>query len=310
MNVTEKTLQENYIYFLRELSRINEEIETLPPGSITIKKIRNRDYYYHQWRAGKKVKSISLGKKPSPDLMEGIRRRQTLEERRREILANISVISRAIDIQRATVDEIVKAFSQSGIETVLMGSYVLPVIKEDLGFHLPTIRTQDVDFLVKAPYRGKAITIDSILRTLGFTKGFNRDGSTYFSNGMFRVEFFTPQKGRGSQDAVAIKSLKIKATPLRYVQMLLDQQMEIKREGYSFRVSRPWVFAFHKILISKRRLQGDKREKDMLQARALLVEIVKRPDMAGQARAYLESLPAGWKKEIRLFLDEQGIKLA
>ena len=310
MNVTEKTLHENFIYFLRELSRINDEIEELPAVSITVKKIRNRDYHYHQWREGKKVKSISLGRKPSPDLMEGIRRRQTLEDRRREILENMAVISRAIDIQRATVDEIMKIFSQNGIETVLMGSYVLPVMKENLGFHLPTIKTQDVDFLVSVPYKGKARPVDSILKDLGFIMGFNRDGSTYFTNGMFRVEFFTPLKGRDSKDAVTIKPLKIKATSLRYVQMLLDQLMEISREGYSFRISRPWVFAFHKILVSKKRLNSAKREKDILQARALLSEILKRPDMVREARAYLESLPARWKKEIRLFMSEQGIRLA
>jgi hypothetical protein len=61
MSVVRKTLQEYYIYFIKELTRINEEIGNLPVGSISKKIIGQSAYYYQQWREGKKVKSISSG---------------------------------------------------------------------------------------------------------------------------------------------------------------------------------------------------------------------------------------------------------
>jgi len=42
MSVVRKTLQENYIYFIKELTRIDEEISELPIGSISEKKSVNQ----------------------------------------------------------------------------------------------------------------------------------------------------------------------------------------------------------------------------------------------------------------------------
>lgn len=311
MSVIRKTLEENYIFFVRELTRINEEIKKLPAGNISAKKIGKATYYYHQWREGKKVRSVSLGAVSPSDLIESINRRKLLENQRSEISDNIAVIARAIDIQRITAEEIIKVFSQNGIITTLVGSYYLPVLKEDFGFNLPTIKTQDIDFLVKLPYKGKAVDIESLLKPMGFSIAFNPDGSTYFTNGVFKIEFLTPEKGKGTDKAVPIKLLNIKAMSLRYLQMLFDQQINIKKEGYTYIVPSPWVFAYHKILISEKRKSKDKKEKDILQINAILREIFKRPDTAKKAVSYLETLPPKWKKEIKnyLFRHIQGVSL-
>lgn len=309
MSVIRKTLEENYIFFVRELARINEEIKKLPAGNISAKKIGKATYYYHQWREGKKVRSVSLGVEAPSDLIESINRRKLLENQRNEISDNIAVIARAIDIQRITAEEIIKVFSQNGIITTLVGSYYLPVLKEDFGFNLPTIKTQDIDFLVKLPYKGKAVDIESLLKPMGFSIAFNPDGSTYFTNGVFKVEFLTPEKGRGTDKAVPIKLLNIKAMSLRYLQMLFDQQIDIKKEGYTYIVPSPWVFAYHKILISEKRKSKDKKEKDILQVNAILREVFKRPDTAKKALSYLETLPPKWKKDIKnyLFKHDRGV---
>lgn len=302
MSVIRKTLEENYIFFVRELTRINEEIKKLPAGNMSAKKIGKATYYYHQWREGKKVRSVSLGAGAPSDLIESINRRKLLENQRNEISDNIAVIARAIDIQRITAEEIIKIFSQSGIIMTLVGSYYLPVLKESFGFNLPTIKTQDIDFLVKMPYKGKAVDIESLLKPMGFSIAFNPDGSTYFTNGVFKIEFLTPEKGRGTDKAVPIKLLNIKAMSLRYLQMLFDQQINIKKEGYTYIVPSPWVFAYHKILISEKRKSKDKKEKDILQVNAILREVFKRPDTAKKALSYMETLPPKWKKDIKNYL--------
>ena len=298
MSVVKKTLQENYIYFIKELARINEEIKDLPAGNISAKKIGQSTYYYRQWREGKKVKSVSLGGAPSSELLKGINRKQLLEKQKKEILSNIRVIARAINTQRVTAEEIIKILSQHGIKSILIGSYCMPVMQDELGLSLPTIKTQDIDFLVNTPYRGKEADVESLLKPMGFSIGFAPDGSTYFTSGMFKIEFLTPEKGRGSDKAVSIRPLKIRATPLRYLQMLSEQPLQMAKEDYVFFIPNPWTLAFHKILISQNRKAKDKKEKDLLQAAGLLRGIKKKPEMLKKALSYFATLPDKWKKYI------------
>jgi hypothetical protein len=304
MSIVEKTLQENYIYFIKELARVNGEIDKLPAGSISEKKIGKSKYYYQQWREGKKVKSVSLGGKVPADLLEGIKKRRLLEKQRKDILDNVRVIARAINTQKVTAEEIIKIFSQHGIKATLIGSYCMPALKEGLGLNLPTIKTQDIDFLVTVPYKGKDVDVEAILKTIGFSIGFNPDGSTFFTNGVFKVEFVTPEKGKGYDKAVSIKPLKIRATPLRYIQMLSEQPLRMEKDDYTYFVPNPWVLAFHKILVSRIRKTRDKKDKDLLQAVALLREIKANPDLFKKALSCLETLPVKWKRFVKIYIEE------
>lgn len=304
MSVVKKTLEENYVFFLRELARINAEIKPLPAGSISAKKIGKSTYYYHQWREGEKVKSVSLGADAPADLVENIGKRKLLENQRKEVLENIRVISKAVNTQNVTVDEIIKVLSRNGVKVVLIGSYCMEAYREGLRLSLPTIRTQDVDFLVNSPYKGREADIRSLLAPLGFSPDFNTDGSTYFSNGVFKVEFLTPERGRGTDKAVLINPLKIRAIPLRFLQMLLEHPVRIKKDDYAYFVPAPWVFAFHKILVAGRRKVRAKKEKDLLQANAVLRNVFKNPETERETLSYLEALPSKWKKTIKAYLEK------
>lgn len=303
MNITRKTLQENYIFFIGELVRINEEISNLPRGSISAKKIGNYIYYYHQWREGKIVHSIALGQTEPVRLINKISKRKLLEKQKKDILDNLNVIAKAVDVQKITAEEIIKIFAQNDIKAILIGSYCIPVLKENLGLRLPTIKTQDIDFLVNSPYRGKKIDVESLLKLLGFSLGFHADGSTYFTNGVFKVEFLVPDKGKGTADAYSIKPLHIKATPLRYLNMLFEESMDIKKEGYLFKVPAPWAFAYQKILILRYRKTEAKKEKDMAQINAILREVYNKPEMKRKAISYLDRLPSKWKQKIKAYLE-------
>ncbi len=238
------------------------------------------------------------------DLLDGIKKRKLQEKQRKDILDNVRVIARAINTQKVTAEEIIKIFSQHGIKAILIGSYCIPALKEGLGLNLPTIRTQDIDFLVAVPYKGKEVDVEAILKTMGFSIGFNPDGSTFFTNGVFKVEFVTPEKGKGYDKAVSVKPLKIRATPLRYVQMLSEQPLKMEKDNYTYFVPNPWVLACHKILVSRIRKTKDKKDKDLLQAIALLREIKKDPVLFKKALSYLETLPVKWKRFIKMHIEE------
>lgn len=145
---------------------------------------------------GKKVKSVLIGRDASAELIRKINSRKTLEAQKREILDNINVITKAIDAQTVTVQEILRLFSQHKINSVLAGSHCLSAYKDALKMKLPTIKTQDVDFLVPRPYKGKKADIESILSDLGFSIDFNPDGSTYFTNGIFKIEFLNQKTAK------------------------------------------------------------------------------------------------------------------
>ena len=51
MSVIKKTLEENYIFFIRELSRIEEELKNVPKGNLSPKRISKSTYYYHQQKS-------------------------------------------------------------------------------------------------------------------------------------------------------------------------------------------------------------------------------------------------------------------
>ena len=277
MSVIQKTLRENYLYFIRELGAVDRELKGLPRGNISAKKIKGAVYHYRQWREGGKIKSVSLGREIPAGLVQALVRKKELEARRREILENINVIAGALDVGKITFEEIMRVFAENGVKAILIGSHCLPVFSDRLGLQLPTIRTQDVDFLFSRPYRGKAADLDDLLGGLGFDLGFNADGSTFFKNGEYRVEFLTPEKGTGGSSPVSIEALGIKAEPLRYLGML-EEIVPVAMDGYTFNLPAPWIYAFHKLLISGLRKSADKREKDLFQALSLLKAVVKNPD--------------------------------
>ena len=303
MPVVKDTLQENYIFFLRELSRIEHEISGLPRGNISAKKIGGITYYYHQWREGKRVVSVSLGRETPIDLINNIVRRKTLEVQKREVFGNINIIVKVVDKQAVTVNEILRLFSQHKINLLLIGSYCLPAYRNALNMRLPTIKTQDIDFLVPRPYKGKSVDVEAILSEIGFSLRFNPDGSTYFTNGAFKIEFLTLEKGKSADKAISIKELGINAEPLRYLQMLFDDPVSIHTEGLTYYVPNPWIFAFHKMLVIKLRKEQSKKEKDILQIRAILREIKTRQKDFSKSREYLNTLPPRWQGIIKKFIE-------
>ena len=61
------------------------EIAVLPEGSITKKKIRGKDYYYHRIsRDGKRIENY-VSFEQVPDLKDKIEKRKTLEKKLREL---------------------------------------------------------------------------------------------------------------------------------------------------------------------------------------------------------------------------------
>ncbi len=201
------------------------------------------------------------------------------------------------------IARILKVFADNqlfdeGVE--LIGSWCFQLYQKYLGASYFPLRTQDIDFLIPNPFQGKEHA-DFIqqLEGLGFNRDFKRDGSLYLWNAELKIEFITPEKGRGVDSSIKIKKLGINAIPLRFVAFLLDSPITIVENGIKIRVPNPANFCLHKLIIASRRRKIDKSLKDLQQAICTSV-IVDRKDM----QKLFRSLPKGWRKSISRILEK------
>jgi hypothetical protein len=61
----------------------------------------------------------------------------------------------------------------------------------------------------------------------------------YFWNSELKIEFIVPEKGRGAAGIVNIKELGLKAIPLRFVNLLLDNPIFVKEDNLEILLPNP-----------------------------------------------------------------------
>lgn len=201
------------------------------------------------------------------------------------------------------IESILKVFADNnlfdeGVE--LIGSWCFQLYQKHLGAKIFPLRTQDIDFLIPNPYHGKehADFIEQ-LENLGFNHDFKRDGSLYLWNAELKIEFITPEKGRGVDTSIRVKKLGINAIPLRFVGFLLDKPITIVDSGIKIRLPNPTNFCLHKLIIASRRRKIEKNLKDLQQAICTSV-VVNREEM----QKLFRSLPKGWRQSILRILEK------
>lgn len=201
------------------------------------------------------------------------------------------------------VQKILKVFEQNnlfneGVE--LIGSWSFLLYQKYLGVPEFPLRTQDVDFLIPNPFKGKVHEefVDQLMG-LGFQCDFRSNGSLYLYNAELMIEFITPEKGRGVDKAINVKSLRIRAIPLRFVNLLLDDPISITDNGVKILVPNPVNFCLHKLIIASRRRKIERAAKDFQQAIYVSMAIDKK-----KLQELFISLPKPWQKTIIKVLDK------
>lgn len=206
------------------------------------------------------------------------------------------------------IEQILKVFAANhlfdeGVE--LIGSWCFHLYQKHLGAKSFPLRTQDIDFLIPNPFHGKehADFIEQ-LEGLGFSCDFKRDGSLYLWNAELKIEFITPEKGRGVDSAIKIKKLGVNAIPLRFVSLLLDNPISIIEDGVKVRVPNPANFCLHKLIIASRRVKDEKSIKDLQQGICTSVIVDKQ-----EIKRLFDSLPKKWRQAIGRMLEKSKKEL-
>lgn len=169
------------------------------------------------------------------------------------------------------------------------------------------LRTRDMDFLISLPLKSKKeVDIPRVLERLGFIKDFvGSKGCVRFIHTELFVEFLVPEQGKGRDKPLAVAPLHVQAQPLRFLNFLTGNVIQIYFEDLHVLVPHPANFALHKLIIFQRRSKNEKALKDKEMAGYILRTLLEKGE-AGVIKEVFSSVPGKWQKKILNGLKQTG----
>ncbi len=292
-----------------ELKRLAAEQDAVligTPGSVSIRQVHGRGFYYRQFYDAKGRKAAEyvgpVGDAPAEALATRSRERIAIAN---ALLKDARVLARQGYVRADTrTGAVLAALANHGFfhaGAVVIGSQAYGALLNELGVRAAAFTTEDVDLALDAALElaGGAdfasMLSESTLELLpvpGFRPG--TPSTSYKAPGRdrFRVDLLTP--ARGNEVAVReVPALQAHAAALPYLRYLLSDPLDglvVSRESaVSVRVPRPETLCWHKMLTANLRASThDKRSKDLLQASVLFAVLAEdAPDALESACAAL-----------------------
>ncbi len=259
-------------------------------ATLVSKSIRGRRYWYAQrHEAGKKVQTY-IGPE-SPEVMALIEkwRRGRAEAHNRAELVAMARAGGAYLVSGPEADVLARLAPVFRIGGVLVGSHAFAVLGNMLGVRWQDamVRTEDVDIAhdhrIAVALARDGDPVD-LARALGdalprFSVLSPTDPATSFMvrGTQVQVDVLTPLVGKERQRPIKIEAIGAAATPLRFLDYLIEHTQPgavLGGSGVLVNVPTPGRFAFHKLIVASRRRRGltgmTKGPKDRAQAGALL----------------------------------------
>jgi len=202
--------------------------------------------------------------------------------------------------------EVLKRFQDKGIlkSIILIGSWCVPFYKQYFKElkNVTTLRTRDMDFLVPLDAKFKtSVDVVELLKDLDFKEKFvGQEGYLKLIHAYLTLEFLVPEKGRGSDKPYKLPELGLNAQRLRFMDMLIEDTIEVEIDDIKVIIPHPVTFALHKLLICSRRSglnKKEKSEKDKRVALQILNSMVNAKEIA-PIKGIFGALHKNWKKEI------------
>jgi hypothetical protein len=171
---------------------------------------------------------------------------------------------------------------------------------------LSALRTVDIDILFRRPPAIRPHgSIEETLKDAGFEREIAGDGSTKFTSREAEVEFLIPDKGRGDSGPYRIQELSIAAQSLRHLDMLTVDPIEMLYGRHLVNVPDPIRFLFHKLIISRKRTDRDKRHKDRMTAFELAALLSRIPKWRSGIADRFHELPRRQQAAVLSLLREE-----
>jgi len=199
--------------------------------------------------------------------------------------------------------EILRRLKGAGVlnNLIIIGSWCSLFYKQYFAKikYSPSIKTRDIDFLIPSPKKFQSnIDIPNLLRDLGFIIGFkSKAGYITLEHPSLIIEFLVPEKGKGLDQPYPLPQLGLNAQALRFLNFLTQSKITILVQDIPVTLPHPAYFALQKLIISKRRKNPEKTEKDINTATNILKALVDKNESSTIKRAF-ESAPKQWQKKI------------
>jgi len=199
------------------------------------------------------------------------------------------------------------------LRAVLVGTVAYQTYAAMLGVRLPgsLMQTGDIDLArfadVSSEMRDVTPPISDVLRQVDASFrpvpriNSTRSVSYIAAASGLRVDFLTPNRGRDTDEPRRLPSFATDAQPLRFLDFLIrdpEPAVLLHNTGILVSVPAPQRYAVHKLIVARRRHEeSGKREKDILQAGALLGALVERRPHELRA-AWMEAFGRGksWQR--------------
>jgi hypothetical protein len=165
---------------------------------------------------------------------------------------------------------------------------------------IPLLRTLDIDFLVPNPSKFKTkVDVSDLLNLLGFDSDFDYStGLVKYVHPDLEIQFLTPALGRVKDTPYEIKKLNINAEGLTYMKMLQDYKFTMTHDGVSIWLPEPEAYSLHKILISHKRKNPAKREKDLMAAKSIGELCLEYETRKERLKTIYDHMPKKWQKTV------------
>ena len=171
---------------------------------------------------------------------------------------------------------------------------------------IPLLRTLDVDFLVPNPSKFKtSVDVSALLNLHGFDSDFDYNtGLVKYVHPDLEIQFLTPALGRAKDTPYEIKQLNINAESLTYMKMLQDYKFSMTHNGLTLWLPEPEAYTLHKILISFKRKDPAKKEKDLMAAKSIGELCLDYETRGERLKIIYAQLPKKWQRTISGVLKE------
>jgi hypothetical protein len=266
-------------------------------GNFTAKRINGRTYWYFQAQTADRRQQRYVGPE-TPELLEHIKRHKNVRDdiNHRAKLVSTLVRSAYLPRPQPEIGTVLAALAKAGVfrlRAVLIGTAAYQTYSSMLGVRLPAsgIQTGDIDI---AQSREISIAVkdttppmlevlrdaDASFREIPHAQDGRRVATYEAQASGIRVDFLTPNEGADSEAPRELPALNTDAQPLRFLAYLIrdpEPAAALHGAGIYVLVPAPERYAIHKLIVSRRRREGNaKSDKDILQAEALLFFLIDR----------------------------------
>lgn len=290
------------------------------PGSVTVRKIKGKEYLYVTVKDGGTRRQRSLGRADSPDAIAKAEQFKDSAARARGLRTTVSLLKKAhVPGPSLPLGRVLEAIANAGLFSkgvMLVGTAAYQTYPCLVGAFLPStaLMTNDADILLSSfVSKDEPKDLEAILKRADptFKAVMSNDDKlpkVFRAANNFQVDILT-KFGRNRKSPVLFDDLQCSAEAMKFMEYLADESVDavaLYGTGVLVKVPPPMRYAIHKLLIAQeRKAKAPKRNKDLKQAKDL-IDVFLETDSDGFEDELARARKRGpaWKKNIDASLSE------